>query len=288
MNAPAQTIFHVPSRRMRMRSRRASAATCAACLAVLVALFVLGTLLGDAATATDLSMKNLPPSPAHLFGTDQLGRDMLVRTVAGLSTSIGIGFVAALVSSVLALFLGLAAALGGRRVDAVVTWLVDLACALPHIILLILVSFALGKGFAGVVVGIALTHWPNLCRIIRAEVLQLRESRPVAIAAQLGRSRVQIAVRHMLPAVASQFTVGLVLLFPHAILHEAAITFLGFGLSPETAAVGIILSESMGYLAAGMWWLAVFPGAALVAVTLLFNGAGNAASRALGLQRERG
>ncbi len=288
MNAPAQTIFHVPSRRMRMRSRRASAATCAACLAVLVALFVVGALLGDAATATDLSMKNLPPSPAHPFGTDQLGRDMLVRTVAGLSTSIGIGFVAALVSSVLALLLGLAAALGGRRVDAAVTWLVDLACALPHIILLILVSFALGKGFAGVVVGIALTHWPNLCRIIRAEVLQLRESRPVAIAAQLGRSRVQIAVRHMLPAVASQFTVGLVLLFPHAILHEAAITFLGFGLSPETAAVGIILSESMGYLAAGMWWLAVFPGAALVAVTLLFNGAGNAASRALGLQRERG
>ncbi len=288
MNASAQTVFHVPSRRVRMRSRRASLVACVACLGALAALFIIGALLGDAATVTDLSMKNLPPSPAHPFGTDQLGRDMLVRTVAGLSTSIGIGFLAALASAFLALVLGCAAALGGRRVDAAVTWLVDLACALPHIILLILISFALGKGVAGVVVGVALTHWPNLCRVIRAEILQVRESRPVAIAAQLGRTRTQIAVRHMLPAVMPQFTVGLVLLFPHAILHEAAITFLGFGLSPETAAVGIILSESMGYLAAGMWWLAVFPGAALVGVTLLFNGAGKNLSRVLGLQRERG
>ncbi len=288
MNASAQTVFHVPSRRVRMRSRRASLVACVACLGALAALFIIGALLGDAATVTDLSMKNLPPSPAHPFGTDQLGRDMLVRTVAGLSTSIGIGFLAALASAFLALVLGCAAALGPRRVDAAVTWLVDLACALPHIILLILISFALGKGVAGVVVGVALTHWPNLCRVIRAEILQVRESRPVAIAAQLGRTRTQIAVRHMLPAVMPQFTVGLVLLFPHAILHEAAITFLGFGLSPETAAVGIILSESMGYLAAGMWWLAVFPGAALVGVTLLFNGAGKNLSRVLGLQRERG
>ncbi len=288
MNASAQTVFHVPSRRVRMRSRRASLVACVACLGALAALFIIGALLGDTATVTDLSMKNLPPSPAHPFGTDQLGRDMLVRTVAGLSTSIGIGFLAALASAFLALVLGCAAALGPRRVDAAVTWLVDLACALPHIILLILISFALGKGVAGVVVGVALTHWPNLCRVIRAEILQVRESRPVAIAAQLGRTRTQIAVRHMLPAVMPQFTVGLVLLFPHAILHEAAITFLGFGLSPETAAVGIILSESMGYLAAGMWWLAVFPGAALVGVTLLFNGAGKNLSRVLGLQRERG
>ena len=288
MNAYAQIVFHVPSRRVRLRSRRVSGLVCAACLAALAVLFIAGMLLQPASGVTDLSMKNLPPTLAHPFGTDQLGRDMLVRTVAGLSTSIGIGFLAALASALLALVLGCAAALGGRRVDAAVTWLVDLACALPHIILLILISFALGKGVAGVVVGVALTHWPNLCRVIRAEILQVRESRPVAIAAQLGRTRAQIAVRHMLPAVMPQFTVGLVLLFPHAILHEAAITFLGFGLSPETAAVGIILSESMGYLAAGMWWLAVFPGAALVGVTLLFNGAGKNLSCALGLQRERG
>ncbi len=281
MNAPAQTVFHMP-RRARGRSRRAALLTCVFCLAALALVVVCGVVLAPESAATDLAAKNLPPTPVHPFGTDQLGRDMLVRTLAGLSTSIGIGCVAALASALVALVLGCASALGGRRVDAAVTWLVDLATALPHIVLLILVSFALGKGFTGVVVGIALTHWPGLCRVVRAEVLQARVSRPVAIAGQLGCSRVRIAICHILPAVMPQFLTGLVLLFPHAILHEAAITFLGFGLPVETAAIGIILSDSMGYLSAGMWWLALFPGAALVAAALLFTGAAFGLRRVLG------
>lgn len=106
----------------------------------------------------------------------------------------------------------------------------------PHIVLLLLISYALGKGEKGVVVGVALTHWPNLARVIRGEILQVREAAYVGIAKQLGKSPWYIARWHIFPQILPQFLVGLVLLFPHAILHEASITFLGFGLPPEKPA----------------------------------------------------
>lgn len=240
----------------------------------LAAITAAGFQLTPEATATDFMQKNLPPSPSHPFGTDWMGRDMLSRTLSGLKTSVLVGMLAAIASSVIALALGLFAALGGRRADAVVTWLVDLMMGIPHIVLLVLISYACGKGFVGVAVGIALTHWPNLARVVRAEVLQCKQQPFVAISRKLGASRLQIAARHMVPYVLPQFIVGLILMFPHAILHEAAITFLGFGLSPEQPAIGVILSESMRYLTSGMWWLAVFPGVALVATVLVFDLAG--------------
>ena len=171
----------------------------------------------------------------------------------------------------LALALAAAAALGPRWADHAVSWLIDLMMGIPHIVLLILISYALGKGFWGVTIGVALTHWPSLARILRAEILQCASSDFVAAAARLGAGRLAISARHMVPYVLPQFVVGLVLLFPHAILHEAAITFLGFGLPPEMPAIGIILSEAMGYLSAGLWWLAVFPGLALVVCVMLFD-----------------
>ena len=170
---------------------------------------------------------------------------------------------------------GAVAALGGKKADAAVTWLIDLMLGIPHIVLLILISFALGKGFWGVTIGVAVTHWPSLARVVRAEILQCKQSTFVAAARRLGQTPLRIAAKHMVPYVLPQFIVGLILLFPHAILHEAAVTFLGFGLPPEQPAIGMILSESMAYLSAGMWWLAVFPGLALIATVLLFDLAGS-------------
>ena len=114
-----------------------------------------------------------------------------------------------------------------------------------------------------------MTHWPSLTRVLRAEILQCRESAFVAHARKLGASWPSIAARHMVPYVFPQFLVGLILLFPHAIMHEAAITFLGFGLPLDSPAIGAILSSSMKYLATGAWWLAVFPGLMMVAIVLL-------------------
>lgn len=239
-----------------------------------------GLLCSEGASVSDFSRKNLAPNAEYLFGTDWLGRDMFLRTLAGLSMSIRLGLLTATVSAGIALALGLLAAMG-RTADLVVSGLIDLVMGIPHMLLLILISCACQKGFAGVAVGISLTHWPSLARLIRGEVLQLKESQYVKISSKLGMSRFKIACTHMLPHLLPQFLTGLILMFPHAILHEASITFLGFGLPPEEPAVGIILSESMKYLITGKWWLAVFPGLLLTATVLLFEALGHSVSRLL-------
>lgn len=277
LNEPL-TVFHAPQAK-KVNNRKRTRVVCMVSAAILVAVAVLGIVVTPLATTSDLSIAREAPSLLHPFGTDNLGRDMLARTLAGLSTSIGIGLLAAVVSSIIALVLGTLAALGGKKIDACITWLIDLMLGIPHIVLLLLISYALGKGFWGVAIGVALTHWPSLCRVIRAEVLQVKQSSYVEVARSLGRGPVYIAVHHVLPAVLPQYLVGLILLFPHAILHEAAITFLGFGLPPEMPAIGIILSESMNYLSIGMWWLALFPGLALLTVVLLFDQAGQSLRR---------
>ena len=237
----------------------------------LVAITVIGTLVGDIAITTNFTQKNFLPHMAHPFGTDWLGRDMLARTLKGMSISIYIGLFASVISAVIAAILGAAAATLGKKVDAIITWFIDLVMGIPHLLLLILISYALGRGTFGVVVAVAISHWPVLTRIIRGEILQLKEANYIKIAGKLGQSKIKIVVKHMIPHVLPQFLVGLVLLFPHAILHEAALTFLGFGLPPEQPGIGIILSESMKYLSLGMWWLALFPGMVLMTTVLLFD-----------------
>lgn len=239
-------------------------------LVILAGITVAGVLLEEQAAATDFTRTNLAPGRAFWFGTDWMGRDMFIRTIAGLSLSIRIGALTAAVSAAAALVLGTAAATLGRRADSVISWCIDLVMGIPHILLVMMISIACGRGFAGVVAGVSLSHWPSLARVIRGEVLQLRNAPYILVAEKLGVSKLQIAGRHMLPHLFPQFLTGLILLFPHAILHEASVTFLGFGLSSEQPVIGVILSESMQYLTTGRWWLALFPGLSLVLVVGLF------------------
>lgn len=243
--------------------------------AVLLTVAITGALMNETAYSPDFMEKNQSPSLQHLFGTDYMGRDMLARTVKGLSISLFIGLLAASVSAVMAVILGIAAATLGKKMDAVVTMAVNMMTGVPHIILLMLISLICGKGMKGIIIAVALTHWPSLTRIIRAEVMQLRSAQYVQVSAKMGNSKWWIARKHLLPHLMPQFVVGLILLFPHAILHEAAITFLGFGLPMQMPAIGVILSESMKYLSTGMWWLAFFPGLALLVLVLLFDALGD-------------
>lgn len=244
-------------------------------LTVMVGVFLAGLLISDEAVGPDFSRKGLGPSLEHPFGTDWLGRDMFLRTVKGLSLSITVGTVASTASAVLAVIIGIAAAVGGKRVDSVVNWLIDLVMGVPHLVLLILISFALGRGLPGIMIGIALTHWTGLARLVRAEALQVRTQQYVLVSRRLGHSSGWLLWHHFVPHIVPQFIVGLVLLFPHAILHESALSFLGYGLPPEQPAIGIILAESMKYLTAGMWWLAFFPGITLVLIVVLFDKLGD-------------
>ena len=237
---------------------------------ILAAVTAAGILTEGYAVETDFSQRNLSPSLQHLFGTDWMGRDMLARTLSGLSLSIRIGILTAVVSAAVALFLGTASVVLGWKADAVISWGIDLVMGIPHILLVMLISLACGRGFVGVVAGVALSHWPSLARVIRGELMQLRQAPYILVAEKMGVSKLQNVKRHMLPHLLPQFLTGLILLFPHAILHESSVTFLGFGLSSEQPAIGVILSESMQYLTTGKWWLALFPGLALVLVVVLF------------------
>lgn len=262
----------------RWNQRQIMLAAAAFAMVFLLGITLVGVLVKEQALVTDFSRKNLAPCRRYPFGTDWMGRDMFLRTLTGLSFSIRIGLLTASVSAATALVMGVASAVCGRYVDGLISGLIDLVMGVPHMLLLVLISFAAGKGFRGVVIGISLTHWTSLARVLRAEALQLKERQYVKIAGKLGKSPFDIAVKHMSPHLLPQLMVGAVLLFPHAILHEASITFLGFGLSPEQPAIGVILSESMQYLAMGKWWLAVFPGVLLVMVVRLFYTIGEAMS----------
>lgn len=268
-------------KRQWLNGRQRTLALFVVALVFLAVITVAGPLVEEEAMVTDFSRKNLAPCFRYPFGTDWMGRDMFLRTLTGLSLSIRIGLLAAGVSALVALALGCAAATLGKKVDGVITWIIDLVMGIPHILLLILISFACGKGFRGVVVGVALSHWTSLARVMRGEVLQLKEAVYIKAAEKLGKNKLQIVWKHMIPHLFPQFLVGLILLFPHAILHEASITFLGFGLPPEQPAIGVILSESMKYLATGKWWLAVFPGLLLVLTVVLFDVAGESLKKLL-------
>lgn len=240
-----------------------------------VVVYLLGMLIPDQAVSGSFLNVKKAPSWEHPFGTDAVGRDLLMRTLKGLSVSITVGAAASAISAVIAVFVGIAAATGSKRVDTVINWCIDLVMGVPHTVLVILISFAMGRGWKGLLIGIAATHWCSLARLIRGEVLQLRSQPYVAVSRKLGKSSGWILVHHLLPHLVPQFFVGLILLFPHAILHEASISFLGFGLPPEQPAIGIILSESMRYISTGMWWQAVLPGLTLVLIVLLTDKLGD-------------
>ncbi len=255
--------------------RRRTLAYVGCSVLVVLGVVVAGGLAADAAQTTNLADRNLGPSGAHWFGTDRLGRDMLARTLAGLRLSLFVGVAAAVVSAAIALTLACLAAVFGGVVDRAVGWLVDLFLALPHLVLLILVAFALGGGTGAVVAAVALTHWPTLTRVLRGRAREVMSSDYVAISRQQGHGRGWIARHHLAGHLTGHFLVGTVLLFPHAILHEAALSFLGLGVDPGEPSIGILLAESMRYLTAGAWWLAVLPGLCLLVVVKLVDTIGS-------------
>lgn len=266
MNIDTQIIFQTNRKRILLKL-----------IGLLLLFFIIafsGFFIGEEQIEANMNEKNLSPSLVHLFGTDWLGRDMFLRTLAGLHLSFKVGFLAAVISSFIALALSLLASLN-KLFDHIVTILIDLFLSIPHLVALILIAFVLGGGLKGIVIGIALTHWPTLTRLLRGELMQMKSAEYVQVSKKLGKSRMWMIRHHFLPHLIPQLFVGFILIFPHAILHESAITFLGFGLSPEQPAIGVILSESMKYLSTGMWWLVVFPGISLIVMVAIFDSLGN-------------
>ncbi|KIF02366.1 ABC transporter permease [Streptomyces sp. RSD-27] len=256
------------------RSTRALRVRASAAVALLTALVVLAVppLVQLDQQAVDLSAKLLPPSWAHPFGTDDVGRDLLLRCVYGLRVSLLVGLVAALAATVIGTAVGAAAGALGGWTDRLLMRVVDTLSSVPHLLLGVFVVALFRPGVGPVVASVAVTHWLSTARIVRAEVLSLRGRPYVDAAVSGGASRWRVTVRHLLPGVLPQAGLAAVLMVPHAMWHESALSFLGLGLPAHQASLGTLVQGGRGSLLAGDWWPTLFPGLLLILPTLAVAG----------------
>ncbi|MET9795110.1 dipeptide/oligopeptide/nickel ABC transporter permease/ATP-binding protein [Nocardiopsis alba] len=259
----------------RPRRRRALRPLPVATLLVLIGYAVLAPWWAGTQTA-DFSQALLPPGPGQWFGTDHSGYDLFVRSAEGLRVSILIALVCAVVATVLGVAVGAVAATVGGRIDRFLMRATDGVNALPHLLIGVVIVALYPGSLTAIIASISLTHWPQIARVVRAEMLSVRSSEYVEAAYLWGASRGQVLYRHLLPAALPQAAVGLVMLVPHAVWHESTLSFLGLGLSPDEASLGTLLEVARGDVFTGAWWTLAAPAGVLVATTLSVAGLSNA------------
>ncbi|WP_426499581.1 ABC transporter permease [Streptomyces sp. D54] len=265
----AETALTLPGRTTR-RVRIVTSATIV--IAVALSVLVVPPLAQLDQQAVDLANKLDPPSWAHPFGTDDVGRDLLLRCVYGLRVSLLVGLVAALTATVIGTAIGALAGAFGGWTDRVVMRVVDALSSVPHLLLGIFIVAMFRPGVWPVIISVALTHWLSTARIVRSEVLSLRSRPFIDAAVSGGASRTRVIVRHLLPGVLPQAGLAAVLMVPHAMWHESALSFLGLGLPAHQASLGNLVQSARGSLLAGDWWPTLFPGLFLIIPTLALAG----------------
>ena len=203
-------------------------------ISVIGLILILNISLSNKGLETNHTLKNLSPSLDFIFGTDSMGRDMFVRTIKGLNFSLFVGIIGAVIGVTIAIILGIISAVGNKKIDKLIMWFVDMFIGMPHMIFMILISFAVGKGAKGVIIATAITHWPALTRVIRNEVYNIKNSEYIILSKNMGKGR-------------------------------------WFIVQPS---IGIILSEAAKHISLGNWWLVVLPGIALILLVKCFDNIG--------------
>lgn len=206
----------------------------------------------------------------HPLGTDHLGRDILSRILYGGRISLGVGLSAVTLSCLIGVSLGLLAGFHGGRTDALIMRVVDVFLAIPYILLAMGVVFALGPSLLNVILVMAITRWVQFARIVRADVLSIREREFVSGARARGNRSTRLLLRHVLPNALTPIIVVATLELAFMIIYESALSFLGLGVQPPTPTWGWMLSDGRNYVATA-WWLATFPGLAIMLTVLAVN-----------------
>ncbi|MCB0434047.1 MAG: ABC transporter permease, partial [Mangrovimonas sp.] len=231
-------------------------------------------------------MDNLPVEKfvkerRFLFGTDKYGRDLLSRILVGARISFSIGFVAVFISLIIGIFFGSIAGYYGGKVDAVVMWLINVTWSIPTLLLVIAITLALGKGFWQVFIAVGLTMWVEVARVVRGQILSVKEMQYVTAARALGFGDFRIIVRHILPNILAPVIVISAANFAAAILIESGLSFLGIGAQPPMASWGAMIKDHYNYIILGKPYLALIPGLCIMSLVMAFMLMGNALRDAL-------
>jgi peptide/nickel transport system permease protein len=235
----------------------------------------------DAKTDSNLGSRLKPPGGEHPFGTDSLGRDILVRVLHAARVSLGLGVSSVAVAAIVGSLLGLTAGYAGRWIDLVLMFCMDILLAFPGTLLAIAIVAMIGPGLRNSLFAISIVAIPIYARIARAAVLELRDQEFVTAARGLGGSAGHVVGRHIVPNTLPPLTVQTTLAIAFAILEAAALGFLGLGAQPPTPEWGAMLADSYKYFTSGAWWVFFFPGAAIMLSVLGFNLVGDGLRDAL-------
>ena len=255
-----------------------------ACLAIVVLLAVIAILAPvlspydpDAQTLTDMLLR---PGGAHPFGTDEFGRDILSRTIYGCRISLSVGVVSQVIAIMIGFFAGVCAGYFGGKVDAVISFVIQVFSSFPFLLFAIVVMFVMGPGLGNLYVALGLLGWTSTARLIRGDVMRLKGSEYIQSCILSGGKPMRIILTHLLPNCVSTLIVTATLGIPDAILSEATLSFLGLGVQPPMASWGQMISASQPYIQSNTYY-SVIPGIAIIVTVMAFNLLGDAMRDAL-------
>ena len=255
-----------------------------ACLAIVVLLAVIAILAPvlspydpDAQTLTDMLLR---PGGAHPFGTDEFGRDILSRTIYGCRISLSVGVVSQVIAIMIGFFAGVCAGYFGGKVDAVISFVIQVFSSFPFLLFAIVVMFVMGPGLGNLYVALGLLGWTSPARLIRGDVMRLKGSEYIQSCILSGGKPMRIILKHLLPNCVSTLIVTATLGIPDAILSEATLSFLGLGVQPPMASWGQMISASQPYIQSNTYY-SVIPGIAIIVTVMAFNLLGDAMRDAL-------
>lgn len=255
---------------IRMAGNERVVAGCAVLLATLLVAVFAGQLAPYDPNAQILAARLGPPSTAHLFGSDQLGRDVLSRVVWGARVSLGVGFLSVVITIVIGTAIGVAAGYGGGWIDGALMRFVDVFISIPVFMLLLTIVAIYGSNVPLLITFIGVSAFPGAARIVRAEVLSLMPREFIAASRVIGSTPLRIMVRHILPNLVPIIVVSATLRVGAAILTEAGLSYFGLGVPPPAPTWGGMVADGRTSLDMA-WWVSTFPGAALLVVVIATN-----------------
>ncbi len=220
-------------------------------------------------------------SKTFVFGTDKYGRDLLSRVLVGARISFFIGFIAVFISLVVGILMGSLAGYFGGKVDAIIMWLINVSWSIPTLLLVIAITLALGKGFWQVFIAVGLTMWVEVARVVRGQVMSVKEMQYVTAARALGFNDFRIITKHILPNIMAPVIVISAANFAAAILIESGLSFLGIGAQPPMSSWGAMIKDHYNYIILGKPYLALIPGFCIMSLVMAFMLIGNALRDAL-------